>query len=132
MRVRKKVAGAPESSLRTCVSDVEDTRDVGASVACSPELNHGGKFVLVPFSFLFVCLPFYFIFFTFFWQFAERGQVRSKSWNKLCHNLLPGPRVEENRSASTAEKPCSLRLGATTMTTACRHNCAVSSAAGKL
>lgn len=69
MRVRKKVADAPESSLRACVSDGEDTRDEGASVACSPELNHGGKLVLVPFSFFvvfFVCLfvvPFHIFFF---------------------------------------------------------------------
>lgn len=39
----KKVTDAAESSLRVCVSDGEDTRDVGASLACSPEPNHRGN-----------------------------------------------------------------------------------------
>lgn len=59
MRVRKKVADAPESSLRACVSDGEDTRDAGASVACSPELTEGSLFY---FLLVFMWVFFVFVF----------------------------------------------------------------------
>lgn len=65
-----------------CVSDGEDTRDVGASVACRPELNHRGSFLLAPCSYFFFFFVVFFscLFAIFFSYFSEFAECCSKSW----------------------------------------------------
>lgn len=78
----KKVTDAAEWSLRVCVSGGEDTRDVGASVACSLKRNHRGC-LLVPFIFfLFVC------FFAFFFLILASLLREETTGLNLGINLL--------------------------------------------